>query len=70
MQALCKWCSVRRSWRSLLRLCGMCGDCHRSACQEAGIYLQSGGPPWPYGYREGEHESRRWFNKTISGGFN
>jgi hypothetical protein len=53
----CSWCAVRRSWFSRLRCrAGLCSRCHEKACCEAGIYLQSGGPPFLFGSRRGVSE--------------
>jgi hypothetical protein len=53
---LCNWCLARLNRRSLLRRlfgCGMCTKCHDRAHNEAGLYLQSGGPPFPQASRLG-----------------
>jgi hypothetical protein len=53
----CVWCGARLGWRSRLRLfCGHCRVCCTRAHHEAGIYLQSGGPPFPQGSRRGQSE--------------
>lgn len=54
--AYCEWCSIKRSWRSRWMLCGYCRRCHEHACNEAGIYLQSGGPDVTQGGRLGLRE--------------
>lgn len=57
MRRECIWCGVRRSWRSRWRpFCGHCTACHERAHGEAGIYLQSGGPPFPQQSRLGMKE--------------
>jgi predicted amidophosphoribosyltransferase len=39
---ICKWCAVKISWwRSY------CKTCKRALTGDAGLYLQTGGPPFP-----------------------
>lgn len=41
---ICGWCGRRRAWWALTTFCRRCAGYFN----EAGIYLQSGGPPVPY----------------------
>jgi hypothetical protein len=52
---MCEWCKITKKWwkRFLhIKYCGTCSDYFH----EAGIYLQSGGPPYKQGAYLGWHE--------------
>jgi hypothetical protein len=46
----CRWCAVRLRWWQI----GFCDLCHAPFTGDAGIYLQSGGPPVSQGSRKGQ----------------
>lgn len=52
----CWWCGTRKGWRWLELLFGLCRRC-RPYGQDAGIYLQSGPPPWPRNAQAKDHHT-------------